>query len=334
MVACGKGNMLKLKNLFENFDLAKDCLKQYDTDWESLDRYFPYFRVSSNAIYPFRAKKAEKVCFLRLSPVEEKSIKDVRSEIQLIEWLIGQGFPAMKPFPMKDGRLWAVVDTKWGVYNMSCFEAVPGKTLEDCEGSPRLIAGYGRTLGQMHRLLRSYPFAETRRDHHALMAEIRERLIQYRAPEKLMAEWNRVNAELDTLPIDPAVYGFIHYDFEADNVLYSSKTDSFGVIDFDDAVRCWYALDVARALDCLSDVDDSADPSEAEAAFMKGYREACAFSEEQLSSVPLMRRLVRLQEYGSILYTLSEPVNDAPEWMTEIVEKLENRLQSIENSLE
>lgn len=156
MVACGKGNMLRLKNLFENFDLAKECLKQYDADGESLDTYLSYFRVSSNAIYPFRAKKAEKVCFLRLSPVEEKSIQFVRSEIQLIEWLIGQGFPAMKPFPMKDGQLWAVVDTKWGVYNMSCFEAVPGKTLEDCDGSPRLIAGYGRTLGQMHRLLRSY----------------------------------------------------------------------------------------------------------------------------------------------------------------------------------
>lgn len=65
--------MLKLKYLFENFELARKCLELYDYDEASLDQMFRYFRISSNAIYPFReGTNPKQVNFLRLSPVEEK----------------------------------------------------------------------------------------------------------------------------------------------------------------------------------------------------------------------------------------------------------------------
>lgn len=321
--------MLKLHHLFENYDLAKECLRHYDTDWNSVDKYLPYFRISSNAIYPFRSKSAGKVCFLRLAPAEKKTLEDVRSELQLIQWLISQGFPAMKPCPMTDGRLCATLETSWGVYHMSCFEAVDGETLEDCEGSATLVMGYGRTLGRLHELLKRYPDPESRRDHRALMAEIRERFAAYHAPAVLLTEWDSVNRELAKLPTDADCYGIVHYDFEADNVLYCAETDSYGVIDFDDAIRCWYALDVARAVDCLDDVAENADPAD----FLTGYREETAFPASQEAMIPLMRRLVRLQEYGTILHVLSDPVEEKPDWMQAIITKLRNRLKAIESVL-
>ena len=60
--------------------------------------------------------------------------------------------------------------------------------------------------------------------------------------------------ELESLPLSSSDYGVIHYDFEPDNVFYDEKDGTFSVIDFDDAICCWYALDVVRALDALDEV--------------------------------------------------------------------------------
>ena len=45
--------MLKLKYLFENFELAKLALTNWEHDEDTLDEYLKYFRISSNAVYPF-----------------------------------------------------------------------------------------------------------------------------------------------------------------------------------------------------------------------------------------------------------------------------------------
>lgn len=324
--------MLKLKWLFENYDLAKECLRLYDHREEGLDKMLAHFRISSNAIYPFRST-AGTVCFLRLSPLEEKPTGDVLSELRLIEWLIDNGYPAMRPCPMHDGSTCTVLDTRWGAYNVSCFEAVPGNTLEDCEGTPGLVRGYGKTLGRLHALMKRYPYADTRRDHTALTAEIRERFKLHGAPDALLREWDAVTAGLAELERNNDTYGVIHYDFEADNVLWDDRTDSYGVIDFDDAIRCWYALDVARAVDCLDDVDPDLDPAEAKALLLAGYREETPFTDGQEATLPLMRRLVSLQEYGTILHALSDCGGSEPDWMTTIIGKLTGKLRSIEERL-
>lgn len=45
--------MLKLRYLFENYDLAKEALENWKHDEDALDEMLPQFRISSNAIYPF-----------------------------------------------------------------------------------------------------------------------------------------------------------------------------------------------------------------------------------------------------------------------------------------
>ena len=49
------------------------------------------------------------------------------------------------------------VKTQWGTYNISCFEKVQGKSLEDVEGTFEIARGYGNTLGKLHALLKEYP---------------------------------------------------------------------------------------------------------------------------------------------------------------------------------
>ena len=138
--------------------------------------------------------------------------------------------------------------------------------------------------------------------------------------------------ELEALSVSSENYGVIHYDFEPDNVFYDADEDVFCVIDFDDAIRCWYSLDVVRALDALDEVVDENLLKEAEQCFLEGYTSVTELTKEQQQSFPLMRRLVRLQEYATILHVLSEPPSEVPDWMYGLVDKLKYKLCRIEET--
>ena len=321
--------MLPLKFLFENYELAKECLKLYDHSDRYLDEMLRYFRISSNAIYPFYADNKGKVCFLRLSPIAEKAPSEVESELHFITWLLERGFPIMKPYPMKDGKLYDVLPTQWETYNVSCFEKVSGETLEDADGSPELARGYGRILAELHNLSAEYPYSYERKGHAELLSDIKERLGRNKAPEAILSQCDKLTDELEVLDKNKDNYGLVHYDFEPDNVLYNEESGQFGVIDPDDSIRCWYALDVVRAIDAMGDVVEENLKEQAVSAFIEGYRSKRTFTEGQLASMPLMRRLVSLQEYDTILHVLSEPVEDEPEWMTEIKEKLNRKITDL-----
>lgn len=322
--------MLPLKYLFENYELAKECLKYYDHSERYLDEMLGHFRISSNAIYPFYADEKGKVCYLRLSPTAEKDPAEVASELHFITWLLEHGYPVMEPYPMKDGRLHDVIATRWGTYNVSCFEKVSGETLEDTNGSLELAYGYGRTLAELHNLSAEYPYSDERENCVGLLAKVKGQLERYHAPEIVRTQWKIVSEELSRLEINSDNYGLIHYDFEPDNVLYDEASEQFGVIDPDDSIRCFYALDVVRAIDAMDDVVEEELTEQAVRAFIEGYRSKRTFSEEQLASMPLMRKIVSLQEYATILHVLSEPAEEEPEWMIKIMEKLDMKIERIE----
>lgn len=121
---------------------------------------------------------------------------DVASEIRLMEWLVDRGFPAMRSCPMKNGSLSGQINTKWGVYNIPCFEKVPGKSLEDADGTLQIVKGYGKTLGMLHSLMKEYPYPQERRDHKVLLKVIEKRLGQYHAPEPVMQKFARLSENL------------------------------------------------------------------------------------------------------------------------------------------
>jgi len=201
--------MLKLKYLFENFQLAKYCLSYYEYSDKNLDKLLNYYRISSNAIYPFYSKDESTVCFLRLSPVEEKPIDEVASEIHFIDWLIAQGYPAMKPYPMKNGRLFDVLETPWGNYNASCFQKVLGQTLDNTDGNVQIAHGYGKTLGQLHYLSQKYPYTYERKSLEQFLAEIKNRLDTYHAPETILKAYTAVTKQLATTEKNEDNFGLV-----------------------------------------------------------------------------------------------------------------------------
>lgn len=317
-----KLKMMKLRYLIENFELAKLALARYPHDEEILEECLRWFRISANAVYPYRHQG--RLCFLRLAPVEEKQLSLVEGEIEYIRYLRTQGYPAMKPI----GDAW-LLDSPWGKWCASAFEGVPGRPVEDCVPSGELFFAMGASLGRMHVLSRTYQPVNRRPDHAAVLRQVRTMLTENNAPAAILEKLSLLEAELNALPVTDDIYGLLHYDFEPDNVFWDDQTRSCHVIDFDDVMYGWYALDVEQALDALGEITDE----NGEAQFMDGYRSVAPFSQEMESQRPLMRRMIRLRSYARLLHCLNDQIVNPPEWMTELCEKLNRAKERLEREI-
>ncbi len=313
--------MMKLKNLVENFGLARLALTHYAHDADSLDSMLSRFRISSNAVYPYLDRG--QLCFLRLAPLEEKNPAHVKAEIDFIQYLRGQDYPAMPPIPDNAGQLTFLLDGPWGMYCVSAFAAVPGAPIEDTPLSPEIVHAYGHSLGRLHAFSSIYEVPAVRPSWDAALN--RDILLGVQASPTVLAAYDKIFDALHTLPTDRSCYGLIHYDFEPDNVFWDAGSHSISVIDFDDCIYGWYAMDVAQALNELDD--------EWAATFLEGYRSAFPFSTEQAATLPLMQRYIQLRSYARLKHCLSEGVPNPPEWMVNLRTMLEGKLNELEKNI-
>ena len=112
--------MLKLKYLYENYDLAKFALENWKYDTDTLDDYLQHFRISSNAVYPFLWQGNMR--FLRLSPVSEKVENNLKGELEFLCYLQNRSYPAVIPVASNSGEYVVTLDSIWGKYYASVFK--------------------------------------------------------------------------------------------------------------------------------------------------------------------------------------------------------------------
>lgn len=323
--------MLKLKHLYENYDLAKFALQSWRHDADTLDDILPQFRISANAIYPYF--EDGQVCLLRLAPVDEKLERNVLGEMAFITYLRENGFPALEPIPSKDGRLCLTLNTAWGVYYATAFRRVKGCQIEDVEWTPYLLTEYGRTLGRLHALSAAYTPTVRKWSHADALDWMEATLAEYKAPDVAVSELNAVRRALARLPQTAETYGLVHYDFEPDNVFYDDDTKTCAVIDFDDGMYHWYALDIEQAFASLAEALEGEALAAAEDAFLRGYRLERPFTDDMAQSRPLMRRFVNLYGYARLIRAVAEKFDDEPEWLVNLRAKLGGAIAQKESSM-
>lgn len=313
--------MLKLKYLEENFDLARHALAIWRHDEDTLVERMKWFRISSNAVYPF--DRDGRLCFLRMAPAEEKESLELLGEIDFLEYLNRCGYPAMRPIPAENGERLLLLDTPWGVWYASVFEGVPGCPLEDLPMTAQLAEAYGGALGRLHELSMRYHSPVKRRSEREVLSWTRQTLGRYAAPAQLLERADEVAQQLAALPRMRTQYGLIHYDFEPDNVFWDGER--FSVIDFEDGMLHFYAADVAQALDEL--------PEAYHKAFLQGYRAVCPDVYTAVGDLQLMRHFRDLYSCARLLHCLSEKPVPEPNWMPQLTSRLEQRLHELVDGL-
>lgn len=320
--------MLKLKYLFENYDLAKEVLDHWEHDIDTLDKMLSQFRISSNAIYPFC--QGGELCFLRLAPVNEKMEKNITGELEFLHYLTAHEYPALEPIPAITGEWYLKLKTEWGAYYASAFKKVCGVQIEDTDMSKEVMYQYGKALGRLHSLSADFTPKTKKWTHTDVLEWTKAALTEYNAPAAAFLELTVIRNELAALPVRKDNYGLVHYDFEPDNVFYDPSSNTCAVIDFDDSMYHWYALDLEQVFDCLGDKLSHAELQPAKEAFINGYKTEYCYSEETSKLLPIMRRFIDLFSYARLIRSVSESFPDEPEWLVGLRKKLNIIIENLE----
>ena len=320
--------MLKLKYLFENYDLARVALNNWNYDESETDNMLKKFRISSNAIYPFCQQ--ESVCFLRLAPSDEKLEQNILGEMEFITYLVEKGFPSLRPLKTKSGELFLRIPTQWGEYFATAFKAVKGTQIEKTDYSNTIMFEYGKALGRLHALSSDFVPKIRKWSHIDVLLWIQTALQEYNAKNYVFTELAAVTTELEKLPICNNNYGLVHYDFEPDNVFYDSDANLCAVIDFDDSMYHWYALDIAQVFDSLSSELNGEVLDAAKAEFIKGYHIERNYDNEIKNALPLMQRFINLYTYARLIRCVEEKFDNEPDWLITLRKKLANIIKAKE----
>ena len=320
--------MLRLKYLFDNAELATMLIKNWQFDTPSLD-LFKYYRISSNAIYPF--KYNGKIHFLRFAPIAEKSITNLLAERDFVNFLDANHYPALKYRASLNGKDIETLRTPWGDYYASVFERVEGNSLEDIEFTGEIAKRYGQQLGSLHKLSAQYtPTTDQRWSYEDVLNWIEDELKPFKNEVLAKTEVRLLKEALAQLAKSSDTFGLIHYDYDIDNVFYEPQKEIMSVIDFDDAMYSWYAMDIEQALDSIENEVGGGSVAELQASFLRGYRQEFDVTDEMLSHIPLFRRFSNLYGYIRILRATAECWANEPQWMVQLRSKL-NYLMTVQS---
>lgn len=311
---------MKLKYLFNNEDLAEMILKNWSFDEESKEM-FKYYRISSNAIYPYISEGKAQV--LRFAPTTEKMKSNIVAELDFISYLLDREYGVLESIPSKVGEKLVEVSTPWGEYYASAFKRVPGKQISYTDFSDEIVFSYGKALGKLHYLSSKYTPGSSKRWSYSDVLDWMEEVLKDKKEESAARkEIELLRAYFASLPKTSDNYGLIHYDFEYDNVFYDENTKSCYVIDFDDAMYHWFGMDIEQALDSLQDYTPTELFQQKKQVFLEGYLTEYEYSNDLETLLPVFRRFANLYGYVRIMKSSEEKWDHEPEWLTNLRKKL------------
>ena len=290
--------------------------------WDLAGSELALIKYRENAVFKVLTAEGERYA-LRIHRHAYHSNPELLSELQWIAALDAAGIDVPAVIPTSSGELFALV----GVENVpeirqvDVFAWVDGDQLGSVEaglGNAGSVAETYRTIGQLAARLHNHgdhwtpPAQFTRHawDVTGLVGEqpfwgrfweldslsSDERALLLRARERVAADLSAYAAN----PENASLYGMIHADFVAENLMVDGST--VRLIDFDDAGYGWHLFELATALYFEMEEEHYA---EASAALVAGYREHRPLSDEQLARLPLFF-LARSFTYLGWIHTRSE----------------------------
>lgn len=270
--------------------------------------------VRSSACHVFVTDRddAGRRLVLRLRPAHDPGAARLRTSARAAATLSAAGAPMAAPVPALSGDLVETVDG----YAVMALETVEGDTCEnddiDCDRALR----WGRALADLHDRAGAADDSDFDSDSGAGAGP----------PEG--------GGPVDR-PRTPEVFGVLHGDPEADNLVWAAD-GAATFVDPDDVHAGWFAADVAFALRDWAPpagAPDLADP--VPQAFVEGYRSRRRLSDEELGWMPLFARAAAARTLRGLEPVLAEPVDpDWPDWAHRLVARVAERAAALGRALD
>jgi Ser/Thr protein kinase RdoA (MazF antagonist) len=274
---------------------------------------FESYEGCRNLVYACRLDTREVI--LRFSYRQDRTPGQIQAELHFINYLVVNGVRAAKPIPSINGKLLeSFLIDELPIY-LVCFEKGAGMRVPDNgyryrEGVPleEYYQNWGRVLGQMHRLSRSYqPLNPDNRRPDWFEIHADKLAIDAVIPHELSLVRDRIHALLDkirALSKDNQCYGLIHGDFNDGNFTVDYNNGDITIFDFDDSCYFFHAYELAAAWEGGIGRTMFAG-LEARKAFMDhymenvlaGYARENKVSDGLLARIPLFIKLIQVEEF-------------------------------------
>jgi Ser/Thr protein kinase RdoA (MazF antagonist) len=283
-------------------------------------------------IYEFERDDAEYI--LRVGHSRRRTVDLIRGEVDWINHLSAGGAGVAHAITSSRGELVeAIDDDHGGQFLVTAFQKAPGRPSWEAGWSPELYQTYGKLLGRIHALSKSYTPADPawRRPEWNDPSNLDVLRWLPESEPRLIERFRQIDAYLEALPRDDESYGLIHQDAHPGN-FFVDDAGRITLFDFDDSVYSWYVYDIAMVVFYMIVVDD--DPEGLLRSFWPqfwaGYCEENTLDPIWLAEIPHFMKLREVDNYALLhrSYGDLEAIDpDEDRWVTAFLRDRKRRIE-------
>ncbi len=194
---------------------------------------------------------------IRVSFRDDRSFEEILAETHFINYLYANTASVSNPIKSQASNFVEKLDALGRNFYVVAFNKAKGIRLPDSNYQYRdgvsideYYHNYGKTLGKMHRLTKSYLPPDLKTVRPAWLTNMKEKLIPGFLPKdriNLISKLRVLCDKAESLPKNRDSYGLIHADFGDGNFAIDYSTGKLTVFDFDDCAYSWFMYDLADA---------------------------------------------------------------------------------------
>jgi Ser/Thr protein kinase RdoA (MazF antagonist) len=272
---------------------------------------------------------------LRITHTERRDENLIHAEVDWINYLAAGGAGVSQAVLSQNGQLVEMTPDGHGEdFVATAFTKAPGKPPWEVGWSAQMRENYGRLLGRIHALSKTYtpgdPAWQRPQWDDTVMLDIEANLPA--SETRALEAFHKIVAHIETLPKDPQGFGLIHFDAHPAN-MFATEDGQLTLFDFDDCCYGWYIYDIAMVL-FYNVMDAWEDGREAEFTrhfmthFLNGYTQETDLDPKWLKELPWFLKLREVDLYALIHRDFD--LDDLDEWCARY---MRGRKQRIENNL-
>lgn len=281
-------------------------------------------------IYEFR--RDEEYGILRIAHSIRRSADQIQGELDWINYLKEGGASVAGALISDNGKFVEKIDDQAGGFFLAnAFQKAAGQRHRG-EWPDELLFEYGRQIGLMHTLTRTYQPSNPEWKRPEWDDPIHLEVDQFiPASDSMVKQIYRDLVELTRkLPRDNSCYGLIHQDAHQGN-FFIDDSGRITIFDFDDSSYSWFVEDIALIL--FYAVMGQADPAgfvdNFLSGFIPGYYSEFELAPEWFKEIPIFMKRREIDLYAVIHRSFDVENLDDP-WCSWY---LEGRKERIENGI-
>lgn len=304
--------MLNLAKRDMNEDILRIACGHIDIDFNDL----LFLNDVDNFVYLF---KKDKEYILRFTHSSHKSIEQINSELEFLEYLSRSGVSVNIPVPFISGNRVEVIPFEDRYFSVCYFEKVAGEQFNHM--NDKFIYKLGKNTGRLHLLSKTYkPYLKRVEWYEDIFLEDS---LNFEDISKVL---NKVIIEIKRRPVNKDNYGLIHTSLVGDNIIV--KDSELSILNFNNCKFMHFIYDIAVVLFELFVVEN---PNQSVKTiehfyelFMEGYNTENILPSEEFYYMELFLELKRIETYVECITNYND--ESRPKWAKDYIDINKKRI--------